>query len=306
MKLLKNNYLAAALLLVLVLILSMEASAQVRSRARSTVSGRRGAPTKYYGITVGTGIASYFGDLCPTGDCYTRPRPQFNLGARMSLAPNIGIRAELAYYNISSSDAKFGDESRKRRNLEFYANNIELSATGQFDFVPVTMANSRYSRRSQFNMYGFLGVGITTNNPKVSYQGKKYNLRTLQTEGTKYSPVAAVVPLGIGARIKLDVTSDILIEAGYRYAFTDHLDDVSADKYLPASAFGNPTAYALSDRRAEVGTPLLPGHIRGNSAKKDSYYIFSVKYLYTFTKSSMARRVRSGGRGFRARYPRYK
>jgi len=306
MKLLKNNYLAASLLLLATLSIGLEATAQVRSRARSTVSGRSGPRSKYYGFTVGTGFASYFGDLCPTGDCYTRPRPQFNIGGRMSLAPNISLRAELQYYNISSSDAKYGDESRKRRNLEFYANNIELSVTSQFDFVPVTVANSRYSRRSMFNMYGFLGVGFTTNNPNVKFEGKKYNLRKLQTEGDAYSPIAAVVPFGLGARFKLDVTSDILIEAGYRYTFTDHLDDVSADKYLPASAFSNPAAYALSDRRAEVGTPLLLGHIRGNSSKKDSYYIFNVKYLYTFTKSSLARRVRGGGRGFRARYPRYK
>ena len=246
----------------------------------------------------------------------THIRPQLNVSVRKRFDSHISARLELQYYNIGGSDAKSGDASRVKRNLNFHANNFEVSVCGQYDFVNYSVYEERYSRRRPFNIYGFAGFGITTNNPATTYDGKSVGLRNLQTEGKSYGFIQPVIPLGVGIRVKTGITTDVLIEAGYRITFTDYLDDVSSEKYKDPNTFTDPVARALSDRRGELaGSPYQnPDYAaaqrnpRGNPDKKDSYLIVSAKFQYTFTATTfnIFKRglLRKGG--YRARYPRYK
>lgn len=58
-------------------------------------------------------------------------------------------------------------------------------------------------------------------------------LRPLQTEGKAYSPIGVAIPFGLGFRYKLAKNWDLAFEVGWRYTFTDYLDDVS-------STYGDP------------------------------------------------------------------
>ena len=294
------------------------AQGQIRSRTR--VVGRQNN-TQYLSVTVGTGTASYLGDLARDASFYTNFTPQLNVSLRKRFNPFLSARAELQYYNISGSDEKFGDESRQRRNLSFRANNFEFSLTGQLDFLQNSLFYERYSRRRPINFFGFAGVGITTNSPQAKYNGQYYNLRQYQTEGKSYSAFQPVIPVGLGMRIKTTMTSDLLIEVGYRFLFTDYLDDVSGTY---SQDLTDPIAVKLADRRQEWldahpdwltraenqnqidinGVPSYTtvkyGNKRGSDDRNDAYYIISVKYQYTFTKAG------ARGRGGRTRRPRYK
>ena len=300
-----------ALAFLLAALVVPQASAQ-RATGRGLVARR--ASQKYYSVSVGTGTAFYFGDLANTGSSIINPGEQINMGVRIRFSENFSMRFEGQYYTLSGSDALQGNASRAKRNLSFRSNNFEVSALGQFDLVKPSRYQDRYSRRAIFNSYLFGGIGFTSNNPQAELNGRWVNLRPLGTEGVFYAGLQPVVPVGLGVRFRLGMASDLMVEYGYRIAFTDYLDDVSGN-YKPRSSFSNELAAQLSDRRGEIN-PIFRdeavankyNRFRGNPAKNDAYGILSVKYQYTFTQTGFSGfRSRMGirrSRGFR--FNRYK
>lgn len=226
----------------------------------------------------GFGSSAYFGDLCSGGDCFT-PRPNAVLGIEYRLDESITIRSEINWVRLSGSDKGGTWESR---NLSFKSNNLEFSAAVLYDIFEY---NKMYRRRHLFSPYVFLGIGLTTNNPKAELNGETHSLRPLQTEGTSYSSIALVVPYGAGVKIKINPVLNLALEAGYRWAFTDYLDDVS-NEYGDFSLETGSTAQLLSDRRPEyiLENPTATLHEttqRGGSDSNDGYFMFQIKGEYT-------------------------
>lgn len=227
-------------------------------------------------LVAGTGSSSYFGELKNDGD-YIDPKFNVNVGLQYFVTPRISARAEATWFSMSGADSKADDNSRKRRNLSFNSNNLELSMTGAISFFP---QGNRYYRRPGFNVYGFGGLGVIYFNPTTEYNGEKYALQPLETEGVHYSKVALVIPFGLGARLKLTPFLNLSIEGGYRKTFTDYLDDVST-VHKGSAAFTDPIAAALSDRRPELGLPEVAVDTqRGNPADKDGYFLLNAKFEY--------------------------
>lgn len=227
-------------------------------------------------LVVGTGTSTYFGELANPGD-YIDAKPNINAGLQYYFTPRISARAEITWFTLEGSDSKADDASRVSRNLSFKSNNIELGFTGAVNLFP---NGNRYYRRPYFNVYGFGGVGFIYFNPKAEYQGQKYALQPLNTEGADYSRIGLVIPFGLGARLKAGPNFNIALEGGYRKTFTDYLDDVST-VHLGPSAFSDPIAAALSDRRPELGKQAKPaGTQRGNSSDADGYFLLNVKIEY--------------------------
>lgn len=228
-------------------------------------------------LTAGLGTSTYFGELSLPGNVIDA-KPAINLGLQYYLSRRISARAELTWFTLEGNDAEASVESgRRKRNLSFQSSNFELSVTGIVNFFP---NGNRYYRRPQFNLYGFGGIGALYFNPKATYQGQKYALQPLQTEGVSYSRITPVIPFGFGARVKFGPNVNISIEGGYRITFSDYLDDVST-VHKDISSFSNPVSAALSDRRPEVGQSLAaPGSNRGNPDTKDGYFLVNVKVEY--------------------------
>lgn len=228
-------------------------------------------------VSIGSGTANYYGEMVNPGE-FGKLKPNIALGAEYYLNSRISARAELTWFQLSGDDAKAND-SRKERNLSFTANCIEFSALGAVNLSPMGL---RFYQRSTLNLHAFAGIGVLYFNPKANYQGHSYALAPLQTEGVKYSRVQPVIPLGLGARVKLNPFFNILVEAGYRITFTDYLDDVSARKYPAPATLQSDLSRALSDRRGEIGT--VPANdtdgIRGNPDKKDGYFITNITLQY--------------------------
>ena len=73
---------------------------------------------------------------------------------------------------------------------------------------------------------------------------------------------------------------NISVNGGFRYTFTDYLDDVSTQHY-DDSKFSTPLAAALADRGPELDYALREeGNVRGNPETNDSYFIFSIRVDY--------------------------
>ena len=233
-------------------------------------------------VSVGTGTANYFGEMVNPGE-WGDLKPNVAIGAEYYLTNRISARAELTWFQLSGNDAD-ADDDREERNLSFRANCLELSALGAFNLTPMGL---RFYQRSKLNFHAFAGVGLMYFNPKAKYQGEWHALHPLRTENKNYSLFQFVIPLGIGARIKLDPFFNILIEGGYRLTFTDYLDDASSTRYVDVALLKNDLARALSDRRVEIDTqPSSPTEVgkRGNPDENDGYFITNITLQYYIPK----------------------
>ena len=225
--------------------------------------------------TAGAGISTYLGDLNAPGDFFD-PGLTIGGGGVFMVNPQMGFRGEFIYYRIAGTDQEH--LTTIDRNLSFKGNNLEISTVAVYNLLP---QGSRFYQRQPVTPYVFAGTGITIFRPTAEYNGKTYGLRQFKTEGKAYSPVAIILPLGGGAKIRVNSEFNVLVEAGYRKTFTDYLDDVS-NRYVDLSTFdGDPIAIALQDRAPEAGyEPRNAGSRRGNPEKKDSYLIYSIKMEY--------------------------
>jgi hypothetical protein len=240
-------------------------------------------------ITFGTGLSSYFGDLNNPSDRIDT-EPNIVAGVQISPAPNfiqnrLHTRASLTYFRLEGDD-KYADDDRVERNLNFWSNNVQLTAVGLIDLFK---NDKKYYKRLALNFYGLTGVGLLYINPKTEYNGEKVALQPLRTEGVKYSRFQFVIPYGLGVKFAKGPLWNISIEAIWHKAFTDYLDDVSVHDYPEPSTLSSDLARALSDRRLERDpkyfkkskkeTHHLVG-VRGFPEQDDSYMFLNLKFDY--------------------------
>ena len=232
-------------------------------------------------ISGGSGTALYKGELVNPKEL-GKIRYNFVVGAEYLLTSRFTVKADLTWFNIAGSDVD-ADDDRVERNLSFTSNNQELNVSGVVYFLKEP---KEFYQRSAFNVYAFAGVGLLHMNPKAEYQGKKYALQPLQTEGEKYSRYQFAIPYGFGVRISVSPLHNIILEGGYRTTFTDYLDDISKKRYVdPATLEGGASGLSatLSDRRKERDPdyPLdYTRGVRGNPENNDGYFLFNIKYQY--------------------------
>ena len=243
---------------------------------------------KAFSVSGQLGISSYYGDLCATNDCYTRNKFSTGIGATLRLNDYFFFNLNAIYYRIQGSDAESGNLGRMKRNLSFRADNYEFSLVGNFEFLNYN--TFRYLTRKEFPLsaFSFLGIGLTTNNPYALYQGNYVSLRPLETEQVSYSPVSAVLPFGLGVGYRFNEYFNASLTVGYRYCFSDYLDDVSSTYADPAS-FSDKTAVDLQFRGDEVpfGRFYGPGSKRGNPDSKDGYMIFGLRCEFKIPKVNL-------------------
>ena len=246
--------------------------------AQSFYAIRRPRNITVYG---GTGIATYTGELVNPNQL-SKVRYNIVVGAEYLFLPRFSVKADLTWFRIIGSD-KYANDDRVERNLSFFSNNQELSVQGT---VHLMKEPKQFYKRSRVNLYAFAGVGMLHMNPKTEYNGKKYALAPLETEGVNYSRFQMSLPYGFGLKIYLNPLHNIILEGGYRTTFTDYLDDISIRRYpKPADLKGGATSITakLSDRRRERDPDYPTGSgvgVRGNPKNNDGYFLFNVKYQY--------------------------
>lgn len=277
--------------------LAEEAEAQRRRRYKPKVNSRidrykgsRSAMSNSHKYTVlgfSINAFNYFGDLAPvsraasTDVSFTNPGFGLIYGKRIS--PWVTARGSFTYGQLEGDDFQSQDVNnyesltRYTRNLQFKNNIFELTAGLQIDLIP----NYRgpYSR-APFAPFVFVGLTGFYHEPRglapdfdqagnpIDEAGQWVKLRPLGTEGQfteygnvdTYSNLQLAIPLGLGVKIRLPNNFDAVLELGYRYLFTDYIDDVGGT-YVDLGAFDNNLARAFSDRSAESNS-ILTGEAR--------------------------------------------
>lgn len=295
-----------------------------------------GKEKKYNAVGFSVNALNYYGDIAPlpqrvsTDISFTRPAFAVSLAHRFG--PRYTLQGQFMYGTLSASDHSSAspntDESRPRylRNLSFRNHIKELSVVAYFDLFK---NESTYISRVKWTPYVYLGIAGFLMNPQgkapatdlhgkpLAEAGKWVDLQPLGTEG-QYSTLAptdvnygikpyhllqAAIPIGVGARFRLNEVMDLWGDIGFRYTFTDYLDDVSGN-YVDLYKLKSPLAEAMSYRTNELGAPTSPStysdpnnpgktytvqagygqeykeNLRGNKSNRDIYMVTSIRLTY--------------------------
>lgn len=238
-------------------------------------------------LAIGTGTSHYYGDLAAPND-HSNIKPTISVGARLLFMDRFYIGSDLTWFMLSGTDSK--DPGKEPRNLSFQSHNFEANFTFQVQVFP----ENSFTRRRLANPYLYAGVGFTQYNPTAEFNGTRYALRPLETEGVSYSSVTLSFPVGGGVRFRVNPYFNISLDGGYRFLTTDYIDDVSSGIYPNPNSFDDPIARELSDRSDEYGIDppyaVTRNPVRGNPDNKDGYFLFNVKLEYYLAQIKLPKR----------------
>jgi hypothetical protein len=245
----------------------------------------------YNALGLSINAFNYYGDLSPkpgttsTDIGYTRPA--FGLSFMHRFGPRYSFLVQYMHGTLQGSDVASADYSdpengkyRYWRNLSFRNKINELSAMAYFDLFE---NDAKYMSRPKWTPYIFLGLATFLHNPQAQAPatdlsgnplpdaGEWVDLRPLGTEGQystldptdvnygikPYSKFQVAIPMGFGARFRLNDVLDLWAEIGFRYTFTDYLDDVSRN-YVDLGVLNSPLSKAMSYRSNELPPNQLP------------------------------------------------
>jgi Domain of unknown function (DUF6089) len=234
------------------------------------------------------GISGYGGDLTQPKFPIRGVKPAFAFNLKCELGGMFVLRGGIAYGKVSGDDKYNKDKDLVIRNLNFQTNIIEGSLCMELNLFESDLFKSY--------PYIFGGVGVYHFNPYTfDKDNKKVFLQPLGTEGQglseypdkkPYSRTQFCIPFGGGFKWNFNKKLSLIFEMGYRYIFTDYLDDVSgtyADHETMLIKRG-PTADELAYR--QLSGTAIGGDIRGNPKVKDFYSFSGLKL-----------QVNLGGRG---------
>lgn len=224
----------------------------------------------YSSVTFGGGTSTYLGDLAgyaqPIKSLFTLPRWNVGLGYTRQFTPHFAARAMFTWARITGDDYTY-NKNNLEDNLPQYARNLhfrndlkEFAITGIYNFK----ADGRNpENRAKITPYVFGGVALVAHSPEAltpdsaGAAQRWVKLQPLHTEGQgqpgrekPYSLVTIAIPVGIGVRYKLNESFNVGAEIGYRYAFTDYLDDVGPGTDAPRDTQQG-IASSITNRRFE-------------------------------------------------------
>ena len=296
---------------------------------------------RYFALGLSVNALNYYGDLAPNPGRFSTDlsftRPAIGLNASQRFGPRFFMSAGIMYGTLKGSDFSSADEKdakngiyRYYRNLSFRNRISELSLTASYDLFE---NQATYLSRADWTPYAFAGISFFHHNPQalapandlegnpLPEAGQWVNLRELGTEGQyadllptdanygikPYNLIQVAIPIGLGVRFKLNEVVDFSAEVGFRYLFTDYIDDVSAN-YVDLGVLDSELARALSYRGNEITkadvarTPTLArngetydlingygteyrSNIRGMKNNNDIFMVTSLRVSYIIGKS---------------------
>lgn len=296
---------------------------------------------RYFTMGLSVNALNYYGDLAPNPGRFSTDlsftQPAIGLTVSQRFGPRFFMSAGFMYGTLKGSDFSSADQHdakngkfRYYRNLSFRNRIEELTVTASLDLFE---NQATYLSRSSWTPYIFGGISIFHHNPQalapakalngevLPEAGQWINLRELGTEGQyanlqptdvnygvrPYNLIQAAIPLGVGVRFKVNEVIDFSAEVGFRYLFTDYIDDVSAN-YVDLGVFDSELARALSYRSNEITKPDVariptvarngetydlingygseyPTNIRGKENNNDIFMVTSLRVSYILGKS---------------------
>lgn len=238
------------------------------------------------------GCSFYLGDL-NQARLFKDVHPAGGFMFRYNLTPRWAVKADFLFGKLSSSDL---GTDHANRNLSFSSPLTEFSAEAELNFLKL------YNQigKNRFSPYIFAGITLFSFNPKAELNGVVYDLQSLGTEGQgleggadkRYSLTNVAIPFGIGIKFTMGRYFSIGAEWGFRYTFSDYLDDVSTvyyDNDVLRAQRGDVVG-DLADRTPELIDPITLEHLavntagtqRGNMTNNDLYSFVGIFFTVKF------------------------
>jgi len=315
-----------ALLSVLFLLgLSFDSFAQFNrklikknNKAVSKYRGKKGGfgrKNVYSGVGFSINALNYFGDLAPTPSTFSTDisftAPSFGLSLFHRFGPRYTLQVQYLYASLKGSDQESASKDnenkfRYQRNMSFRNRIHELSAVAYFDLFE---NQATYISRVGWTPYAYIGLAAFYQNPQaqapandlkgnpLQEAGQWVDLQPLKTEGNSYSLIQFAIPFGAGARFRINEVFDLWADIGFRYTFTDYLDDVSGNyvdlntlstlgqamAYRTNELAGYPTSGGIPSELAGVNVQAgygKAGDKRGSPNQNDIYMVTSIRLTY--------------------------
>lgn len=235
-------------------------------------------------------------------------------GYKYTLYKKIHLRADFTYGTLSGNDNLTEEPFRQNRNLHFRSRIFELAALLEFEF-PIRLKKGHIYdikgvqgwRNGGSSFYAFVGIAGLHFNPQAQFDGQWIDLKPLRTEGQglpggadEYRRIALVIPFGCSLSRRITPRFALSLEATYRYAFTDYIDDVSTSYYNPyelqlyvddgyeeiAAYLSNPSLNAQQGGLYPRVT--APGQQRGDETDRDGYMFLFLKGQYLLERNNAA------------------
>jgi len=234
------------------------------------------------------GLSAYSGDLTQTLVDVKEIHPAGGVIVRYNVNQWYSIKANILYGTISGDDANSSVFSMNYRNLSFTSSLLDIGVQAEINLLGYWSGHPRY-KQTPYLLFGF---SVYRFNPKAQYNGQWYELQPLGTEGQgttkynereKYALTQISLPLGLGYKYAINRWWNIGFEFGYRYTFTDYLDDVSKT-YVESDILNgiNPMSPRLANRTGERYDPVEYTSVddRGDPTNNDWYFFtgFTVSY----------------------------
>lgn len=241
------------------------------------------------------GIALYNGDLTQRPLVLQNTRPSLSANFKYNTGDFLNFRFGLAWAMLSAND-KFNPQwDLRERNLSFKTNVIEANFCVELNLADPEVYYSF--------PYLFAGIGGFHFNPYAfDDDHKKVHLQPLSTEGEglpqypkrkKYSLTQLCLPFGGGWKTKVHEDLTVSVELGFRYTFTDYLDDVSGG-YIDRETLLSQKGAKAVEMAFRASYPVVAGHPRGNPKVKDIYFIGGVKFGIPLNKSGDKEKKKKG------------
>ncbi len=251
-------------------------------------------------VGVTGGLTNYLGDLSTVSFDTKQLNLAGGVTARVTPYRFLSLRSSLFVGTISGDDKTASMQAKDPsvrsalalRNLSFRTRICELNIIPEINLIGFQPIMHKH----KFSPSLFTGLALFYFNPKAYYDGRWVALQPLGTEGQgapgygkKYARIQPAIPFGgslkYGFKDKKDNYFTITGEIGIRKTFTDYLDDVSRDAFLPydvLKAANGELAADISIRADEVDPRFQKEsnylERRGNPNTKDWYFYTGLSF----------------------------
>lgn len=281
-----------------------------------------------YEIFVGAGASNFLGELGgrdKTASHFIQDlelsltRPALTIGGRYWLDSRLIFQSAFSWAYLWGDDSKTSEYFRNQRDLHFRTAILEMQGRLEYTLL-ASKRGHRYNLRkvrgrpgNKLTIDAYLGVCGFFFNPKQKIDGVWYALQPIGTEGQNfsetrkpYSRIQVGIPLGFQFKFLLNRQWSIGLDIGYRYTFTDYIDDVSttyAD--LESIIQYNENENASPEVIRQIVAPVLYDGDSSNDSSANTYEQrgdASNNDVYMLVLISINHKLRTGRNGL----PRFK
>lgn len=235
-------------------------------------------------VEIMPGVAGYQGDLTQKTIPFNTMGPCAALNIKYDYGDMIILRTGFAWAKVSADD-RDNSSLINSRNLNFETMIWEGHLGAEVNILDPEVYYSL--------PYVFTGIALFHFDPYTyDNNNRKTFLQPLSTEGQglseypdrkKYALTQFCVPFGGGWKVNIKNRYALSAELGFRFLFTDYLDDVSRT-YVNQQVLLNKKG-ATSVELAFRANPAPPeGTMRGNADKNDMYGFAGIKFAMKLGK----------------------